>query len=105
MHMLVKSGIGPLDTRVGGLAPGRSHVLSGAPGTGKSIACLEFLNEGLANGETVALLTNDDPSDLLAQGEFLGLSLADAFAGDRFILVRYQLDFARRFARAADPDT
>ena len=102
--MLVKSGIGPLDARVGGLARGRSHVLSGAPGTGKSIACLEFLNAGLGEGGTVALLTHDDPSDLLAQGEFLGLNLADAFASDRFVLVRYQLDFARRFARAAEPD-
>ncbi len=102
--MLVKSGIAPLDARVGGLARGRSHVLSGAPGTGKSIACLEFLNAGLGDGGTVALLTHDDPSDLLAQGEFLGLNLADAFASDRFILVRYQLDFARRFARAAEPD-
>jgi KaiC/GvpD/RAD55 family RecA-like ATPase/DNA-binding response OmpR family regulator len=102
--MLVKSGIAPLDARVGGLARGRSHVLCGAPGTGKSIACLEFLNAGLADGGTVALLTHDDPSDLLAQGEFLGLNLADAFASDRFVLVRYQLDFARRFARAAEPD-
>ena len=102
--MLVKSGIGPLDARVGGLARGRSHVLSGAPGTGKSIACLEFLNASLIEGGTVALLTHDDPSDLLAQGEFLGLNLGDAFASDRFVLVRYQLDFARRFARAAEPD-
>lgn len=101
--MLVKSGIGPLDDRLGGILPGRCYVLSGSPGTGKSIACLEFLHAALEAGETAALLTHDDPDDLLAQGDFLGLELSAALADERFILLRYQLDFARRFGRAADP--
>lgn len=101
--MLAKSGIAPLDDRLGGILPGRSYVLSGAPGTGKSIACLEFLHGALEAGETAVLLTHDDPDDLLAQGEFLGLDLSAALAEERFILLRYQLDFARRFGRAADP--
>ena len=42
--MLTHSGIAPLDARTGGILPGRAYVLSGAPGTGKSLACLEFLN-------------------------------------------------------------
>ena len=102
--MMIKSGIAPLDDRIGGLAPGRVYVLTGAPGTGKSVACLEFLHAALDEGGTAALLTNDDPSDLLAQGEFLGLDLGAAIAGDRLVLLRYQLDFARRFGRAATPD-
>ena len=101
--MLMKSGIKPLDDRLGGIMPGRSYVLSGAPGTGKSIACLEFLHHALENGGTAALLTHDDPDDLLAQGEFLGLDLSSALAEERFVLLRYQLDFARQFGRSADP--
>src|SRR5688500_4103996 len=101
--MLMKSGIKPLDDRLGGILPGRSYVLSGAPGTGKSIACLEFLHHALENGGTAALLTHDDPDDLLAQGEFLGLDLSRALAEERFVLLRYQLDFARQFGRSADP--
>lgn len=101
--MLMKSGIKPLDDRLGGILPGRSYVLSGAPGTGKSIACLEFLHHALENGGTAALLTHDDPDDLLAQGEFLGLDLSQALADERFVLLRYQLDFARQFGRSADP--
>lgn len=101
--MQMKSGIKPLDDRLEGIMPGRAYVLSGAPGTGKSIACLEFLHQALEKGSTAALLTHDDPDDLLAQGDFLGLDLTQALAEERFILLRYQLDFARRFGRAADP--
>ena len=103
MSKLMKSGIGPLDERLGGLVPGRPYVLSGAPGTGKSVACLEFLHAALDEGGVAALLTHDDPSDLLAQGEYLGLDLTAALAEERLVVVRYQLDFARRFARTADP--
>lgn len=101
--MLIKSGIAPLDERLGGIVAGRPYVLSGAPGTGKSIACLEFLYAALDDAGTVALLTHDDPSDVLAQAEYLGIDLTAALAEERFIIVRYQLDFARKFARTADP--
>lgn len=101
--MLMKSGIGPLDERLGGIMPARPYVLTGAPGTGKSIACLEFLHAALDEGGTAALLTHDDPSDLLAQGDYLGLDLSTALADQRLVVLRYQLDFARKFARTADP--
>ena len=102
--MMIKSGIAPLDERLGGLLPGRTYVLSGAPGTGKSIACLEFLNAALEEGATAAILTHDDPGDLIAQGEFLGLDLDRALREERFVLLRYQLDFSRRFCRAPSPE-
>jgi KaiC/GvpD/RAD55 family RecA-like ATPase len=101
--MLTQSGIAPLDARLGGLLAGRAHVLSGAPGTGKSLACLEFLHEGLERGESVAMLTHDDPGDLLAQGEYLGIDLEAALREERFVLLRYQLDFASRFGRTPQP--
>ena len=102
---MIRSGITPLDERLGGLLPGRTYVLSGAPGTGKSVACLEFLNAALEEGGTAAILTHDDPGDLIAQGEFLGIDLDRALREERFVLLRYQLDFARRFSRAATPET
>ena len=103
MSMLIKSGIGPLDERLGGIVPARPYVMTGAPGTGKSVACLEFLHAALDEGGTAALLTHDDPSDLLAQGDYLGLDLGAALADERLVVLRYQLDFARKFARTADP--
>ena len=54
--MLIQSGIAPLDEQVGGLLPGRPYVVSGNPGTGKSVSCLEFLDVALERGEPAALL-------------------------------------------------
>lgn len=84
--------------------PGRTYVLSGAPGTGKSVACLQFLAAALDAGERAAILTQDDPEDVLSQSEFLSLDLMSAIASERLTLLRFQLDFSRRFARAASPD-
>jgi KaiC/GvpD/RAD55 family RecA-like ATPase len=100
----VPSGIGPIDQQLGGVMPGRTYVLSGAPGTGKSVACLQFLAAALQSGERAAILTQDDPEDLLSQGEFLSLDLTAAIASERLYLLRFQLDFNRRFSRASSPD-
>jgi len=101
---IIPSGIGPIDQQLGGVMPGRTYVLSGAPGTGKSVACLQFLAAALESGERAAILTQDDPQDLLSQGEFLSLDLAGAIASERLYLLRFQLDFNRRFSRASSPD-
>lgn len=101
---MIPSGIAPIDERLGGLVAGRPYVLTGAPGTGKTVACLEFLHAALERGEPAAIVTHDDPTDLLAQGEFLGIDLERALDEDRLVLLRYQLDFARRFGRASSPD-
>lgn len=101
---MIRSGIALLDERLGGLVEGRTYVLSGAPGTGKSVACLEFVSAALDEGQSAAILTHDDPTDLLAQAEFLGLDLSKALAEERLVLLRYQLDFARRFNRATSTD-
>ena len=101
---MVKSGIECIDERLAGLVEGRAHVLTGSPGSGKTVACLEFLNRGLEDGERCAMLTMDDPADLLAQCEFLGLSFDDALASGQLVLLRYQLDFMRRCGRLASPE-
>jgi KaiC/GvpD/RAD55 family RecA-like ATPase/DNA-binding NarL/FixJ family response regulator len=102
--IMISSGIAPLDERLGGLVPGRAYVLSGAPGTGKSVACLEFLAAGLKVGERAVMITHDDPSDLLSQAQFLGIDIESALADERIILLRYQLDFVRRYGRAPSVD-
>ena len=84
--------------------PGRTYVLSGAPGTGKSVASLQFLMAAIKAGQRAAILTQDDPQDLLAQGEFLDVDVASEVEAGRLVLLRFTLDFARRFARATSPD-
>ncbi|HVE34114.1 MAG TPA: RAD55 family ATPase [Gemmatimonadaceae bacterium] len=100
----ISSGILPVDNQLDGLMRGRTYVLSGAPGTGKSIAGLQFLMAGAKAGERVAILTLDDPQDVLGQGEYLGFDIAAEVAAERLYILRFQLDFARRFARATSPD-
>jgi KaiC/GvpD/RAD55 family RecA-like ATPase/CheY-like chemotaxis protein len=101
---MIRSGIPPLDERLGGLVPGRVYVLSGAPGTGKSVACLEFIAAAFEQGETAVMITHDDPSDLMAQAQYLGIDLDRALADERLIILRFQLDFVRRYGRAASVD-
>jgi len=101
---LVPSGIVPIDEHLHGIVPGRTYVLSGAPGTGKSVASMQFLMAALKEGERVAILTQDDPEDLLAQSEYLGFDLAGAVASDKLAFLRFQLDFSRRFGRAPSPE-
>jgi KaiC/GvpD/RAD55 family RecA-like ATPase/DNA-binding NarL/FixJ family response regulator len=100
---LTSTGIPPLDERLGGLVRGRHYLLDGAPGSGKTSAALQFLGSGLLQGERALLLTQDDPADVLAQAEFLGFDLAAATANDALTVIRYRLDFARNYSRAADP--
>ncbi|MEE9164439.1 MAG: RAD55 family ATPase, partial [Thermoplasmata archaeon] len=58
----VSTGIEGLDTMLhGGLVPGRSYVLTGPPGSGKSILGMHFLLEGIRNGESVILVSIDEP--------------------------------------------
>lgn len=105
MSELVLSGIVPLDERIGGLVPRRCYVVSGAPGTGKTAASLAFVNAALTASEQSVILTQDDPTDLIAEANYLGIDLERALADERIVLLRYQLDFVRRFARAASPDS
>jgi len=93
-----------LDERLGGFAPGRVHVLSGAAGTGKTVLCLEFLAAHLDDAAPAVMITHDDPSDLLSEAQYLGIDLERALANERLILLRYQLDFARRYGRAPSVD-
>jgi KaiC/GvpD/RAD55 family RecA-like ATPase len=104
MSDLIASGVSPLDERLGGLVPRRTYLLCGSPGAGTSVACLEFLNGALERGESAAILTHDDPQDVIAQAAFLGLDLDRPLREEQFVLIRYQLDFVRRFSRQLSTD-
>ena len=101
---LTSSGVRPLDYRLGGILPNRPYVISGNPGTGKSVSCLEFAQQGLEGGETVVLITHDDPADVLASAAFLGIDIERPLREERLILLRFQLDFVRRLGRATTAD-
>jgi circadian clock protein KaiC len=73
----VPTGIVGLDHVIeGGLPKGRSFLITGEPGTGKTIFALQFLVEGLKRGEKGIYVTADEsPVDLLEQAASLGWDL------------------------------
>jgi len=73
----VPTGIDGLDRTIeGGLPKGRSILVTGEPGTGKTIFALQFLFEGLKRGEKCMFVTADEgPMDVLEQAASLGWDL------------------------------
>jgi KaiC/GvpD/RAD55 family RecA-like ATPase len=70
----VSTGIIGLDPLLeGGFPQGRSILITGEPGTGKSIFALQFLLEGLNRNEKGIFVTADEsPIDILEQAASLG---------------------------------
>jgi len=73
----VSTGIHGLDKIIeGGFPQGRSILVTGEPGTGKTICSLQFLVAGLARGEKgIYVASDEEPSDILEQGASLGWDL------------------------------
>ncbi len=57
----LKTGIKNFDELVGGIESGSRTILYGPPGTGKSVFAMQFLWEGLENGEAVSYDVFDKP--------------------------------------------
>ena len=79
--------------------PGRAHVLTGGPGTGKTSLCLQFIAAGLAAGERAAMITLGRGSDLKASARRLGLDLDEALRFERLVLLRYHGELTERLSQ------
>jgi circadian clock protein KaiC len=76
----VTTGIKGLDELLhGGLPRGSITMVSGTPGTGKTILCFQFINAGITQGEKCLFLTSDDRiTNLLNQAREFGFNFDDA---------------------------
>lgn len=70
----ISTGISGLDALLeGGFPKGRSILITGEPGTGKTIFSLQFLVEGLARGEKgIYVAADEGPADIIEQAASLG---------------------------------
>ena len=70
----ISTGISELDTLLSGGLPNNSITLvSGSPGSGKTILCYHYLWEGLNSGEKCLFITSDERiSNVLKQAKELG---------------------------------
>lgn len=71
MHSL---GVEALDSRLGGVEPGRCFLVLGDDGVGKSVLGAHFLIAGMDRRERCLLLTMDRADTLDARGMFIGFS-------------------------------
>lgn len=73
----VSTGIPGLDPLIeGGLPAGKSYLLTGESGTGKSVFCMQFILRGLLEGEKgVYVAVDERPSDILEEAASLGWDL------------------------------
>jgi len=73
----VPSGIEGLDKLIsGGFPKGRSYLIAGEPGTGKTILTLQFLLAGVQLGERALFISIDEkPEHIIADMESLGWNI------------------------------
>jgi circadian clock protein KaiC len=95
----VPTGIDGLDPLIqDGFLPGKSYLVTGDAGTGKTTACLQFLLKGLTAGEKAVYVTVDErPSDLLDSAASLGWDLQH-YIQDKTLVI---LDAAPYFSARA----
>lgn len=84
----VKTGISGLDELIGGGFPeGSTVLLSGSPGTGKTIFGLQFLYSGAKNNEPGIYLTIEESKDkILEQAKQFGWNIAELEKNRRLII-------------------
>lgn len=65
-YQLAKLGVEGLDERIGGLLRGRTYLVTGETGTGKTMFSLTFLMEGLRSNEPgIYVLVDEEYSDFM----------------------------------------
>ncbi len=89
----VRTGVHGLDTVLGGGIPrGTLTLLSGGPGTGKTMLGLEFLVRSAQEGQPGILLTFEEREDALrGYAEGFGWNLPDLEAQGRLVLISARL--------------
>jgi circadian clock protein KaiC len=85
----IPTGIAGLDALLdGGFIKGRTYLLTGDTGTGKTIACLQFLLSGLARGEKAVYVTVDErPADILASAASFSWDLQPHIQGKNLVIL------------------
>lgn len=101
---IVRSGIVPLDERVGGLEGGGTYLVVGAPGPEKMVAALQFVHEGVTNGERCLLVTNQDLDGVLGVAGAWGFDLWQAWESGLLQVVGFRDDFELRAIRSIAPE-
>lgn len=96
-------GVKVLDERLNGHWSGGLIAIVGGPGTGKTVAALHFLDEGVREGGRVAYLTQARPEDVVKQANSIGIDLDAHLKSGDWMILGYQPGFRQRYRRTIDP--
>jgi circadian clock protein KaiC len=98
----IATGIAGFDPLIeGGFPAGKSYLITGCPGAGKSIFCMQFVLQGLAAGEKAVYVAIDEtPAEIIEQAASLGLDLAK-YTDTKELLI---LDASSHFSKRAGTD-
>jgi circadian clock protein KaiC len=96
----ISTGIIGLDSWLcGGLIKGRSYLVTGDAGTGKTTACMQFLLDGLAKGEKAVYVTVDErPAEIMESAASLGWDLQSHVNEKRLVILDASPYFGGRAA-------
>lgn len=85
----LSTGIGALDSLLGGgFTRGGTYLFSGAPGTGKTIACLQFVLAGLKQEEKAVYVTVDErPAEILDSAASLAWNLQPYIQDKKLVIL------------------
>lgn len=92
----IPTGIIGLDDLIGGgFQKGKTYLISGEAGTGKTIFCLQYTLEGLAKGENTVYLTIDErPTHLIQDAATFGWDLETPIREKRLNLIDITPEFS-----------
>lgn len=90
----VSTGINELDGLLnGGFPSGSITLVSGTPGTGKTIVCFQYIGAGIKNGENCLYLTSDETvPNLLSEAEKFGFNFKSAVESEQLKLIYLDID-------------
>ncbi len=90
----VNTGLPKLDELIsGGLPEGSVTLISGTPGSGKTIMCYHYIQEGLNKGEKCLYLTSDERvKDIIKQARELGFDFRSAIEKNQLEFMYLDLD-------------
>ena len=100
----LSTGITGLDTLLqGGLLRGRTYLFSGASGTGKTIACLQFTRTAVERDDKIVYVTLDErPAELTDSANALGWDLQPALQDKRLVILDASPYFGGRSANSGE---
>ncbi len=94
---LVPTGILGLDSIIGGFIKGRTYLVAGETGTGKTIFSLNFLIGGIRRGEPgVYVIVDESVEDLIAGAKNFGWDLEKYMENNLLSILTLLPDFSER---------